>query len=102
MMPYIGASAPNTAFAIPIGQAISRATYATLFALTGTTFGAGDGSTTFNVPDLRGRAVFQPDSGGPGPITVAGGKFYGTALCGTGRGENRTMTASALTPGWLS
>lgn len=36
------------------GQAISRVTYAALFAVIGTTFGAGDGSTTFNVPELRG------------------------------------------------
>jgi microcystin-dependent protein len=35
------------------GAAISRATYANLFAAIGTTFGSGDGSTTFNVPDLR-------------------------------------------------
>ena len=37
------------------GAAISRTTYATLFAAIGTTFGSGDGSTTFNLPDLRGR-----------------------------------------------
>lgn len=37
------------------GRALSRTTYATLFALTGTTNGAGDGSTTFNVVDLRDR-----------------------------------------------
>lgn len=36
------------------GAAISRTTYATLFAAIGTTFGTGDGSTTFNVPDMRG------------------------------------------------
>lgn len=36
------------------GAAISRTTYATLFAAIGTTFGVGDGSTTFNLPDLRG------------------------------------------------
>jgi microcystin-dependent protein len=36
------------------GAAVSRATYATLFAAIGTTFGAGDGSTTFNLPDMRG------------------------------------------------
>src|SRR5258708_2491532 len=89
MMPYIGASAPNTAFAIPIGQAISRTTYATLFALTGTTYGVGDGSTTFNVPDLRGRAVFSPDGGGSGRITVAGGNFDGTVLGGTGGSQNQ-------------
>ena len=36
------------------GQAVSRTTYASLFSAIGTTFGSGDGSTTFNVPDLRG------------------------------------------------
>lgn len=36
------------------GAAVSRTTYATLFAAIGTTFGAGNGSTTFNLPDLRG------------------------------------------------
>jgi len=39
------------------GQAISRTTYSALFAAIGTTYGAGDGSTTFNLPDLQGRVV---------------------------------------------
>lgn len=39
------------------GAAVSRTTYAALFAAIGTTWGAGDGSTTFNVPDLRGEFV---------------------------------------------
>ena len=39
------------------GAAISRSTYAALFAAIGSTFGVGDGSTTFNVPDLRGEFV---------------------------------------------
>jgi microcystin-dependent protein len=39
------------------GTAVSRSTYSTLFATIGTTFGAGDGSTTFNLPDLRGQFV---------------------------------------------
>src|SRR5262249_23294204 len=43
LLPYIGASAPNSAFVLPAGQAISRTTYATLFSLVGTTYGAGDG-----------------------------------------------------------
>jgi microcystin-dependent protein len=47
------------------GQAISRATYAGLFGAIGTTYGTGDGSTTFNLPDLRGRVVAgQDDMGG--------------------------------------
>lgn len=39
------------------GSAVSRTTYATLFALVGTTFGAGDGLTTFNVPNLAARFI---------------------------------------------
>jgi len=39
------------------GTAVSRATYAALFAAIGTTFGVGDGATTFNLPDLRGEFV---------------------------------------------
>ena len=45
------------------GQAVSRTTYAVLFALIGTTWGSGDGSTTFNVPDLRGRAPIGAGTG---------------------------------------
>lgn len=45
------------------GAAISRTTYATLFAAIGTTFGVGDGSTTFNLPDLRGEFVRGWDDG---------------------------------------
>lgn len=43
------------------GQAISRSTYKTLFAAIGTTYGKGDGATTFNVPDLRGRVPVGVD-----------------------------------------
>lgn len=45
------------------GAAISRTSYATLFAAIGTTFGAGDGSTTFNLPDLRGEFIRGWDDG---------------------------------------
>ncbi len=96
MMPYIGSTAPNSNFVIPIGQAISRTTYATLFALTSTTYGIGDGTTTFNVPDLRGRTTFQIDSGGSGKITVAGGNSDGTVLGGTGGAQNHTMTTAEM------
>lgn len=46
------------------GQAVSRATYADLFALIGTTYGAGDGTTTFNLPDLRGRTEIGVNNSG--------------------------------------
>src|SRR6185312_12120855 len=49
---YGGSSAP-TGWLLCDGSAVSRATYATLFGVLSTNYGAGDGSTTFNVPDLR-------------------------------------------------
>jgi len=52
---YWGTTVPNSSFAFPAGQAISRTTYASLFAIMGTIYGSGDGSTTFNLPDKTGR-----------------------------------------------
>lgn len=51
MMPYGGASAP-TGWLLCDGSAVSRSTYASLFTAIGTAYGSGDGSTTFNIPDL--------------------------------------------------
>lgn len=45
------------------GAAVSRRDYAELYAIIGTTFGSGDGSSTFNVPDLRGRVVIGAGTG---------------------------------------
>lgn len=64
------------------GQAVSRSTYLALFSFYGTSYGAGDGSTTFNVPDLCGRAPFGADDMGgiaaKGRITSAGSGIVGT------------------------
>lgn len=57
------------------GAAVSRTTYADLFAAIGTTFGAGDGRTTFNLPDLRGEFIRGLDDG----RNVDGGRRLGTA-----------------------
>lgn len=46
------------------GAAVSRTTYSTLFGIYGTTYGAGDGSTTFNLPDFRNRALWGSDFAG--------------------------------------
>lgn len=59
---YAGAAAP-TGWLLCQGQAVSRTTYAALFAVCGTTFGAGDGSTTFNIPDMRGRSPIGVGTG---------------------------------------
>lgn len=60
---YAGAISPQ-GWLFCGGQAVSRTTYAALFAIIGTIYGAGDGSTTFNLPDLRGRVVAGKDDMG--------------------------------------
>ena len=59
---YAGGTAPSGYLECD-GSAVSRTTYATLFAVIGETFGGGDGSTTFNLPDLRGEFVRGWDHG---------------------------------------
>lgn len=56
IVPYTSTTPPS-GWLLCDGSAVSRTTYADLFAVVGTTFGAGDGSTTFNVPDLAGRVI---------------------------------------------
>jgi microcystin-dependent protein len=56
IMDYAGATAPS-GYLLCDGAAVSRTTYAALFAAIGTAWGAGDGSTTFNVPDFKGRVA---------------------------------------------
>jgi microcystin-dependent protein len=60
---YWALVAPNGAFALAQGQQINRTAYAQLFALFGTTYGVGDGSTTFNLPDKVGRVSAMRDGG---------------------------------------
>lgn len=57
---YAGLNTP-TGWLICDGRAISRTTYANLFAIIGTQYGAGDGSTTFNIPNLKGKVVVGLD-----------------------------------------
>ncbi len=59
---YSGTSAPS-GFLLCDGSAVSRTTYATLFAVIGEAAGEGDNSTTFNLPDLRGRFLRGRDAG---------------------------------------
>lgn len=56
IVPYGGDAAP-TGWLLCDGSAVNRSTYANLFAAIGTKFGIGDGSTTFNLPDTRGRVL---------------------------------------------
>lgn len=59
---WAGSTAP-TSYLECNGAAVSRTTYAALFAVCGTTYGVGDGSTTFNLPDLRGEFIRGWDNG---------------------------------------
>ena len=65
VVPYAGAVAPD-GWLLCQGQAVSRTTYAQLFSVIGTTYGSGDGSTTFNLPDMRGRVAVGSDANSPG------------------------------------
>ena len=71
---YAGSTAPN-GWLICNGQAVSRTTYAALFAVIGTTYGAGNGSTTFNVPNLVNKTVRGSNSlgktGGADTVTLS-------------------------------
>lgn len=114
MIPFGGASAP-TGWHMCFGQALSRSTEAALFAAIGTSFGVGDGSTTFNLPDLRGRIpAGKDDMGGTAAgrlnVTLTGtrsattngiitdlsstaGLALGMQATGTGVGANAVITA---------
>jgi microcystin-dependent protein len=82
------------------GAAVSRSTYAALFALYGTTYGAGDGSSTFNVPDTRGRvAVGKDDMSGGGNaarITNAETGIVSTVLGATGGVQSVTLSTGQI------
>lgn len=63
VLPFAGPLAP-LGWLLCDGRAVSRASYAGLFTTLGIAYGGGDGSTTFNLPDLRGRSVFGLDNMG--------------------------------------
>jgi microcystin-dependent protein len=98
VLPYAGSSAPS-GWLLCFGQAVSRATYAALFAIVGTTYGVGDGSTTFNLPDLRGRAVAgKDDMGGSAAnrLTGTSGGVSGSNLGAAGGDQQHTLTEAQM------
>lgn len=98
---YWGATAPNSAFAFPYGQAISRTTYSTLFTLLGTTHGVGDGSTTFNLPDKRGRASAAADNmGGSSANRLTTATMTTSALGGVSAATETKALATANLPAY--
>lgn len=77
-VPFAGSSVPS-GWLLCDGSAVSRSAYPSLFAAIGTTYGVGDGSTTFNLPDSRGRVVAGLD-------TQVGG-VYAARLTNSGLGN---------------
>lgn len=84
-LPYAGTTAPP-GWLLCNGQAVSRTTYARLFAVLSTTFGAGNGSSTFNMPNLTGRVPIG--AGTLGSDTYARG--------GTGGVARHTLTVAEM------
>jgi microcystin-dependent protein len=95
--PYAGTTAPS-GWLLCAGQAVSRTTYADLFTAIGTTYGVGNGSTTFNLPDLRGRVAAGKDNmngSSAGILTSAlAGGVDGDTLGATGGDEGHLLLAS--------
>lgn len=98
LMDFAGAAAP-TGWLLCFGQAVSRTTYSDLFSVIGTTWGVGDGSTTFNVPDFRGRIAAGKDDMGGTPanrVTVAGSGIAGNTLSAAGGSQTHTLVTAEL------
>ncbi len=93
---YAGVNAPN-GYLICDGTAYSRTTYAALFAVLSTTYGLGDGSTTFNVPDLRGRVPIGVGTGTGDGASGTGLPAGGSALTAVSRGSWKGEQTHVLT-----
>lgn len=98
LIPYGGTTEPS-GWLFCYGQAVSRSTYSALFAIVGTTYGSGDGSTTFNLPDIRGRVIAgQDDMGGSSAnrLTDQSGGLNGDTLGATGGSETHALIEAEL------
>ena len=98
IMPFAGASAP-TGYLLCNDTPISRTTYSALFAVIGTTYGVGDGASTFNIPDLRGRVIAgQDDMGGASANRLTGltGGVDGDVLGGSGGAETHGLSQAEM------
>jgi microcystin-dependent protein len=101
VLDFAGSSAP-AGWLLCFGQAINRTTFASLFAVIGTTYGVGDGVTTFNLPDYRGRVTAGKDNMGGVPAGLIGtvvtdsGVITGTTLGSAGGSSTHAQTNGEL------
>ena len=108
MIMYGAATAP-TNWLLCDGTAVNRGTYSDLFAIIGTTYGSGDGSGTFNVPDMQSRFPISYDGGSSYALGATGGATTDTPTL-SGSNAGTTLTASQIpahthggvTTGWPS
>lgn len=92
MAPYAGSSAP-TGWLLCDGSQVSRVSYKSLFEVVGTTYGAGDGSTTFHIPDLRARFPFGKAAAGTG--SALGATFGALDHVHTGPSHTHSISSQA-------
>lgn len=94
LVDFAGTSAP-AGWLMCDGAAISRTTYADLFAVISTAYGIGDGSTTFNLPDFRGRFARYNDNMGTGAAGRDTGRVHGASQTDLVKEHNVTVEAGA-------
>lgn len=92
---YNGSGTPP-GFLSEDGSAVSRTTYSGLYAEIGTTFGSGDGSTTFNVPDRRGRVAIMVDGAANRITSASTNGANADTLGGTGGAETHTLSTTEM------
>ena len=88
-------STPPEGYLFAAGQAVSRATYSALYAVIGTTAGAGDGSTTFNLPDYRGRVGAGRENMAT-PATTRLDTLSSSTIGATGGAQTHALTQSQM------
>lgn len=99
MVDWAGATTAPNGWLLCDGSAISRTTYSALFSICGTNYGAGNGSTTFNVPDFRGRIALPRDNMGGSSanrVTAAGSGITATTVGNSGGAQNVTLTTTTM------
>lgn len=97
-MIFYGAATAPTGFLLCDGSLVSRATYATLFGIISTTYGAGDGLTTFGLPDMQGAFPLGKATSGTGSTLGA----TGGDLDHTHTGPSHTHVSTVTRDGWSS
>jgi len=93
MIAYFAQATPPSGWLKANGAELSRTNYAALFAVIGTTYGAGDGSTTFRLPDLRGEFVRTWDDG----RGIDPGRTLGSAQMDAFEDHSHSTTEAFLT-----